>query len=573
MGFFDTPNTPGVQPNMLTPEMIQMLMDEYGIDAETFLGGGMWKEQPSLTVQDTMKPMPEVAPDPTPEVAPQVGVNPENNPSVGTRDSWYAKLLGGLGDKLGGDSAAGQALMATGLGILGSQNTYGSTMGALGQGGIAGMATYNAQKRDQEVRQLARQKLAQELDAARLKKVENKINFMQKLLDNGQTEDANKIMSDPDVREYLKGMGTGVVWKGKQEKPVIHFNDSTGEVLRADPLTGETALAGKYTPTPREPRDPLSGAYDKEWVNTPGMPNYQPNLPVGTPLTARLDRAGNILPNSIGVAQSRGFGLRVDKDGTIELATDGAKVPPKVQNDADKSIQRADEIISMADRLDRVLNQSNVGVVGKARSLFQGSVAQLWGVSSFAAEATGIIDAAQRDAANTVFEKEFNNKDLNDTQRLSLALSFLYARSLAGPGQLTEKELASGKEFVGNNGLLTSAASMRDALRIIRDTAVAQRESGLARLRAKSMDDIPGVRQDTAGGQGAPPTPSPSPNGAPPSGNPSNSAYGATPSGMSRDKQNEAKNLIAKLSRATNPITGKTYSDEEIKLALKAAGL
>lgn len=75
-------------------------------------------------------------------------------------DPGFLDTLKGAGGKLKSilsalapSDAAAQALMATGFGMMGAQGTYGSTMGAIGQGGAAGMKTYQTAKRREDIAQ------------------------------------------------------------------------------------------------------------------------------------------------------------------------------------------------------------------------------------------------------------------------------------------------------------------------------------------------------------------------------------------------------------------------------------
>ncbi len=245
--------------SMLTPEQIEQLL-EMGIDPETYLqqqtgfpSDGFDDEgempsfelpemtvygdapQPPLTVEDSIEqPMDAtLGLETAPSAAPAIGVTPESQQTQGAdRDTWYAKLLGGLGDRLGDSSPFSQALMSTGFGILGAQGTGGSTSGALGQGGLAGMRTYErAQRRDSidkaKKEQLAAQKerAAQGAQLAREKAAADKANKEEQRLGqratlvlglrNTDPELATSILAaDPALMEYLK-VKQGFHFKGK----------------------------------------------------------------------------------------------------------------------------------------------------------------------------------------------------------------------------------------------------------------------------------------------------------------------------------------------------------------------
>lgn len=151
-------------------------------------------------------------------------------------DPGFLDTLKGAGGKLKGilsalapSDAAAQALMATGFGMMGAQGTYGSTMGAIGQGGAAGMKTYQTAKRREDIAQakadqlkslekradatiqMKREELAGKTKAqvskdadAKEKRMAAKLTQLRMLAAQGNTAEARDIFSkDPELQEYL----------------------------------------------------------------------------------------------------------------------------------------------------------------------------------------------------------------------------------------------------------------------------------------------------------------------------------------------------------------------------------
>lgn len=153
------------------------------------------------------------------------------NPDPGILDT--IKGAGGklktLLSALAPSDAAAQGLMATGFGMMGAQGTYGSTMGAIGQGGAAGMKTYQTAKRREDIAQakadqlkslekradatiqIKREELAGKTKAqvskdadAKEKRMAAKLTQLRMLAAQGNTAEARDIFSrDPELQEYL----------------------------------------------------------------------------------------------------------------------------------------------------------------------------------------------------------------------------------------------------------------------------------------------------------------------------------------------------------------------------------
>lgn len=564
MGFFDTPNTPGVQPNMLTPEMIQMLMDEYGVDAETFLGGGMWKEQPPLTVQDTMKPMPEVAPDPTPEVSPQVGVNPENNPSVGTRDTWYAKLLGGLGDNFSTSTPMGEALMGLGMGILGAQNTYGSTMNAIGQGGTQALNTYGYAKRREQIEQYKKDQLVAQKEASAGKRVENLLATAKQLADSGQYQAANKIISsNPAVLESLH-LGRGDVLFGPKSKdPQYYVAKETGRVFSYGP-DGVT-LVGSVDAQPDQGPDPYSGSFTKE-VTDPTT---------GQAVLRLYSRDGRVIRDLDGTPKGQPQLAFDPTTGTYRLVetNDNMKPPGELLNTSYSKFDAASTLIDITTTMDDAIakSPSSVGFLGMLKSTTLATVGQAdaatgGAIKRFVAQAGA---EAQRSGLKNA-DVLFNDPSRSTIEALSDAMAVMRWKLIENnPRGLTDNDLKAARAGVGVEGWLTSPDQARFKIGLARDLAVSEMEKAKKRIAELTAGRAPaGVRGDQAqspSSSGETPTPKETP--APP-GKSIDRTAGAfnapPPQGMSREAQAAELALRNRLVRAINPETGKTYTEDEI---------
>lgn len=151
-------------------------------------------------------------------------------------DPGFLDMLKGAGGKvkdilsaLAPSEAGAQGLMAAGLGMMGAQGTYGSTTSALGQGGLAGVKTYQQAKRREDVAQAKADQLKslekradqtirmkrEELDAkksdatskqetAREKAILSKLARLQSMAAQGNEREAREIFAqDKELQEYL----------------------------------------------------------------------------------------------------------------------------------------------------------------------------------------------------------------------------------------------------------------------------------------------------------------------------------------------------------------------------------
>ncbi len=166
---------------------------------------------------------------------------PFDKASTENPDPSIVDVLKGAGEKVGGkvkdifsaimspSDAAAQAMMSAGLGMMGAQGTYGSTMSAIGQGGAEGIKTYQTAKRREDVAKakadqlkslekradenikLKREELAGKTSAqaskdadAKEKRLAAKLTQLRMLAAQGNTAEARDIFSkDPELQEYL----------------------------------------------------------------------------------------------------------------------------------------------------------------------------------------------------------------------------------------------------------------------------------------------------------------------------------------------------------------------------------
>lgn len=531
--------------SMLTPQQIQMLL-EMGIDPEQYLNSG---QKPPMTVGDTisqpMNPMfgmqqgLDIRPDPQP----QIGVNPQSIdfPSQGFDDTAppdqpqmpppsgglaaglmpppqqapapqqppaedpgiIAKVLGGLGSI---SDPAKQGLIATGLGILGAQGTRGSTLAAVGQGGLTGMAAYDYAKRTEDVKKAAEQKRADDLDAAKLKKIEYKLSYAQKLADDGNVDAANAIIkNNPDVQDYIKSMGTGVFFKGKPDKLEFHANDATGEHYSFDPISGKETLISKVTPTPREGPDPYRGYTNEDLANLPNTPGYDPGLPTGAPHKVRLDPSGKVVA-SIGAAPLRaGAGTYVtDTDGNTTIASPGQKMPAAIETAENNTIQRTNNFIASARNLKDVLDQGNIGARG-------GMATTMYGVAAnVLPKPVADYVASMRSKTDPKANPGLFDDNLSATKVLSEAAVTQYAEVLMPPGARgapSKQHMDNARHALGFDLGVPSAGDISKRLDTAIGMATATQQRAQATYSAYGKEPPVGADQyqKPPAGPGAPP--------------------------------------------------------------------
>ena len=175
------------------------------------------------TITDNTDPMYDVGLEAEPGgTDPEIGLAPKDEESA-PGPGMFQRMKSMLGDE-----SLAQAMMATGFGILGAQNTYGDTGQAIGQGGMEAMKHLerstrrkdidlfkrdqlkSVEGRDKSAKKLAADRLASE-DANRneLRSQDRAANIL-RMVESGNAEGANAALNaDPAVRAQL-GLPQGI---------------------------------------------------------------------------------------------------------------------------------------------------------------------------------------------------------------------------------------------------------------------------------------------------------------------------------------------------------------------------
>lgn len=449
-------------------------------------------------------PRPEVG---VGELLPEVPATPATpgNSKLAESPGTLGKILGLLSP----DSAFGQGLMAAGFGALGARGTYGNTGAALGQGGLFGVGAYQSAVKEQRLGDAAKAKVAEDLHAQQLKRVEAKLGMIQKLSDN-QPEAANRLMKDPEVQAYLNGLGTGVVFTGKQDKRVSHFNSQTGQLVVYDPNSDSSRLVGQYAAAPRAAGD--SGAYNQEIINDPQSPNYDSAYPVGALIAGRFDRGARRIGTSGSVPEKGTTEITYDENGRPVVTIgkkSGGGVPAATVTKAEDDLKSAASLRGYVGELKNAVTQDNIGIWGKIKDAKFGALATLSGSSP---TAKTIVDTVTN-MRNSLSPEDakmvpglYDDK-LAAVQVYANALAVKMARAQHGSGNLGQKEIDNYKTMLGlDNANIVSADQVQARLNNFEKMIMTNEQSAIGIIKSAKVPLPKGYEQyeDAAPAPGSP---------------------------------------------------------------------
>lgn len=424
----------------------------------------------------------DVAPRPEPEIGITPPEPPAESPGI------VGRALGGLGSMLG--DAGREALMATGFGILGAQNTYGSALSALGQGGLAGMTTYGYAKRRAQFDEQRKLQLEAQKDAAREARLQKRLSSLQTIAKTNP-EGANAMLAkDPELQAYIPLLPGGT-FKGDKGKPTVQVNQRSGDVFAIDTAGGSVQKIGNVGAQP-----PVGGG------DTGQFTQELVNPETGLPEVWRFDRRGNPIAK-LGVAPSKGMAVEVGPDGSVRLATGGQKLPASAETKALEAIDSADLAENVIDNLDQALEQENVGLIGDMRTVTYGALSQAQGLAFSRALTNAVGDIAARAMGRDDINPNvlFDSK-LSTVQVLGNTASYLYAKVLNPDGRISDADVRNAARALGFDSKLANVDDLRHRLGMFKALMQQQREIAQSRIGGQGNGTQMAVRpREQAGGK------------------------------------------------------------------------
>lgn len=409
---------------------------------------------------------------------------------IAPEQSTIAKLMGFFSP----ESDSGQAIMAAGLGMLGAQGTYGSTAGAIGQGGIVGLNAYQGAQRTRQINDLRQQQIEASREAAREAKLQSRLKTLQTLA--ADNPDAANVMlaRDTELQEYIP-MLPGGTFRGDPGKPSIITNERSGNVFAVDSVSGTVTPIGNIGAQPPVSAGGETGQFTRDVVNPE----------TGLAETWRFDRNGNPI-RKLGIAPQSGSGLSVQMDpetGRVIGISQGQKVPSVVEANAYRSIDAAETLERMVDNLDAALDQSKVGLVGDIGQMTMGALAQVRGLPLPRAVQNMVSDviATARGNGEKIDEKTLLDPNTPVVRVLSVTVPRLYAKMLDPGGKLSDADSRDAMRALGFDNPLANVDDIRGRLRMVKALATQQREQAQRHLKSASggVSGLPGAPR--AGGE------------------------------------------------------------------------
>lgn len=472
-------------------------------------------QPPATTVEDTFEPDPNAPVDPAmnvqPDPAPVVGIEQKDAAGVGAEQP---KEEPGIGQRVLGLLSSGpmaEALMATGFGMLGAQNTYGNLGAAVGQGGLKGVEAFGlATRRGQKERaaemqaKLAEKRLVAQEEAQKRSRLNSKLNVLSTFASKNPEAAKAYYEKNPDLQAELGNMDSGVLLKGEKGKPsVIRRKDG---VYLVDPATMQATRVGGIPAEPETASAGRDGRFTKQIQNPE----------TGVVEEVLFDRDGNQI-RTLGYAKPTGGGPRVTVDPkTGQITFDqsgGKKMNSTMAKTALDKFRSAEAGAVTAKKLIRAISDENIGIAGDLRQTTFGALAQ--GKTLLGMVARSLQSETERAIAESG-RKDLVNANIFDPNRSAIkvfgdTLAIMMQRA-SGDTRLSDFDMKNAKARTGLDESLANSSDVIARIENIYETMLEQAASaasdyetagGPNDLRENALIPIPTldeVRDRIAGG-------------------------------------------------------------------------